>query len=179
MMKYQGSILDGFMHGEGRLTYENGEYYDGQWVRGIFLQAIFGNHLFALLMRLIIQAKGMEEENTAMPMGPNTLVIGTTIASMEKELAGIPMETSTINYHLPFRFYGGWIIQCIDIVDMKANGATEESMVKVLCAQRMVMSIAGSGKMQSGMESAFIHTCMFIDYDGSAIICFILFFYFQ
>lgn len=34
MMKYQGSILDGFMHGEGRLTYENGEYYDGQWVRG-------------------------------------------------------------------------------------------------------------------------------------------------
>ena len=34
MMKYQGSILDGFMHGEGRLTYENGEYYDGEWVRG-------------------------------------------------------------------------------------------------------------------------------------------------
>jgi hypothetical protein len=33
-MKYQGSILDGFMHGEGRLTYENGEYYDGNWVKG-------------------------------------------------------------------------------------------------------------------------------------------------
>jgi len=22
------------MHGTGKLTYENGEYYDGEWVRG-------------------------------------------------------------------------------------------------------------------------------------------------
>lgn len=34
-MQYQGQILDGQMHGCGKLTYENGEYYDGDWVRGI------------------------------------------------------------------------------------------------------------------------------------------------
>lgn len=33
-MQYQGQILDGQMHGCGKLTYENGEYYDGDWVRG-------------------------------------------------------------------------------------------------------------------------------------------------
>lgn len=33
-MKYQGQILDGQMHGEGKLTYDNGEYYDGEWVKG-------------------------------------------------------------------------------------------------------------------------------------------------
>jgi len=33
-MKYQGGILDGQMHGEGKLTYDNGEYYDGEWVKG-------------------------------------------------------------------------------------------------------------------------------------------------
>lgn len=33
-MQYQGQILDGQMHGTGKLTYENGEYYDGEWVRG-------------------------------------------------------------------------------------------------------------------------------------------------
>ena len=33
-MQYQGQILDGQMHGSGKLTYENGEYYDGDWVRG-------------------------------------------------------------------------------------------------------------------------------------------------
>eukprot|EP01034_Spumella_vulgaris_P023431 gene23431-29649_t len=33
-----GQILDGQMHGQGKLTYENGEYYDGEWLRGtIFL----------------------------------------------------------------------------------------------------------------------------------------------
>lgn len=34
-MQYQGQILDGQMHGCGKLTYENGEYYDGDWIRGI------------------------------------------------------------------------------------------------------------------------------------------------
>ena len=24
------------MHGTGKLTYENGEYYDGEWVRGMY-----------------------------------------------------------------------------------------------------------------------------------------------
>ena len=33
-MKYQGQILDGQMHGEGKLIYDNGEYYDGEWQRG-------------------------------------------------------------------------------------------------------------------------------------------------
>ena len=33
-MQYQGQILDGQMHGTGKLTYENLEYYDGEWVRG-------------------------------------------------------------------------------------------------------------------------------------------------
>lgn len=33
-MQYQGQIMDGQMHGVGKLTYENGEYYDGEWVRG-------------------------------------------------------------------------------------------------------------------------------------------------
>ncbi len=33
-MKYQGQILDGQMHGDGKLTYDNGEYYDGEWVKG-------------------------------------------------------------------------------------------------------------------------------------------------
>lgn len=33
-MKYQGQILDGQMHGKGKLTYDNGEYYDGDWVKG-------------------------------------------------------------------------------------------------------------------------------------------------
>src|SRR5688572_17134312 len=36
-MQYQGQILDGQMHGQGKLTYENGEYYDGEWVRGEFV----------------------------------------------------------------------------------------------------------------------------------------------
>lgn len=47
-MKYQGSILDGFMHGDGRLTYENGEYYDGQWVRGLWSVTSFS------LIKLIV-----------------------------------------------------------------------------------------------------------------------------
>lgn len=34
-MQYQGQIFDGQMHGHGKLTYENGEYYDGEWVRGM------------------------------------------------------------------------------------------------------------------------------------------------
>ena len=33
-MQYQGQIVDGQMHGNGKLTYENGEFYDGDWVRG-------------------------------------------------------------------------------------------------------------------------------------------------
>lgn len=34
-MQYQGQIVDGQMHGSGKLTYENGEFYDGDWVRGL------------------------------------------------------------------------------------------------------------------------------------------------
>ena len=33
---YSGQIFDGQMHGQGRLTYDNGEYYNGDWVRGAF-----------------------------------------------------------------------------------------------------------------------------------------------
>lgn len=29
-----GRMLDGQMHGHGKLTYENEEYYDGDFVRG-------------------------------------------------------------------------------------------------------------------------------------------------
>lgn len=29
------------MHGTGKLTYENGEYYDGEWVRGKLLKGSF------------------------------------------------------------------------------------------------------------------------------------------
>jgi hypothetical protein len=36
-MQYQGQILDGQMHGQGKLTYENGEYYDGEWLRGLVI----------------------------------------------------------------------------------------------------------------------------------------------
>jgi hypothetical protein len=36
-MQYQGQILEGQMHGLGKLTYENGEYYDGDWVRGSYV----------------------------------------------------------------------------------------------------------------------------------------------
>lgn len=49
MMKYQGSILDGFMHGEGRLTYENGEYYDGLWVRGSILQFLLVVNVYVFI----------------------------------------------------------------------------------------------------------------------------------
>ena len=33
-MQYSGQILDGQMHGKGRLVYDNGEVYSGDWVRG-------------------------------------------------------------------------------------------------------------------------------------------------
>ena len=33
-MQYSGQILDGQMHGKGRLVYENGEIYAGDWLRG-------------------------------------------------------------------------------------------------------------------------------------------------
>lgn len=33
-MQYQGLILDGQMHGFGKLTYDNDEYYEGEWNRG-------------------------------------------------------------------------------------------------------------------------------------------------
>ena len=33
-MQYQGQIVDGQMHGSGKLIYENSEFYDGDWVRG-------------------------------------------------------------------------------------------------------------------------------------------------
>ena len=33
-MQYSGQIVDGQMHGEGRVVYENGEEYSGQWNRG-------------------------------------------------------------------------------------------------------------------------------------------------
>jgi hypothetical protein len=34
-MEYQGQILDGQMHGHGKLKYENGEFYDGEWLKGV------------------------------------------------------------------------------------------------------------------------------------------------
>ena len=33
-MEYTGKMQDGQMHGPGKLVYENGEYYLGEWVRG-------------------------------------------------------------------------------------------------------------------------------------------------
>lgn len=33
-MEYQGAIQDGQMHGTGKLTYPNGETYEGEWVFG-------------------------------------------------------------------------------------------------------------------------------------------------
>jgi hypothetical protein len=40
-MEYQGQILDGQMHGHGKLKYENGEYYDGEWVKGRLEKSLF------------------------------------------------------------------------------------------------------------------------------------------
>lgn len=33
-MQYTGQIVDGQMHGSGRMEYENGEVYEGQWEHG-------------------------------------------------------------------------------------------------------------------------------------------------
>ena len=33
-MQYSGFMSDGQMHGKGKLVYENGEVYEGDWVRG-------------------------------------------------------------------------------------------------------------------------------------------------
>ena len=44
-MQYQGQIMDGQMHGVGKLTYENGEYYDGEWVRGMFYVNLLCSYL--------------------------------------------------------------------------------------------------------------------------------------
>lgn len=33
-MQYTGQIVDGLMHGKGKLTYESGESYEGDWVKG-------------------------------------------------------------------------------------------------------------------------------------------------
>lgn len=33
-MQYEGQISDGQMHGRGKLTYPNGESYDGEWHKG-------------------------------------------------------------------------------------------------------------------------------------------------
>ena len=34
IMQYSGQILDGHMHGYGKLTYESGDSYEGEWVKG-------------------------------------------------------------------------------------------------------------------------------------------------
>ena len=33
-MQYTGQIVEGLMHGRGRLTYDENHYYDGDWVKG-------------------------------------------------------------------------------------------------------------------------------------------------
>jgi hypothetical protein len=33
-MQYSGFMSDGQMHGKGKLIYESGESYEGDWVRG-------------------------------------------------------------------------------------------------------------------------------------------------
>ena len=35
-MEYTGKMLDGQMHGQGKLVYENGECYNGEWVKGVY-----------------------------------------------------------------------------------------------------------------------------------------------
>lgn len=49
-MKYQGTILDGQMHGEGKLTYDNGEYYDGEWFKGSLLKTIHHHEINIILI---------------------------------------------------------------------------------------------------------------------------------
>lgn len=34
-MEYSGQILDGQMHGKGKLVYRNGESYEGDWIKGM------------------------------------------------------------------------------------------------------------------------------------------------
>ena len=38
--EYVGKMFDGQMHGVGRLTYENNEHYNGDFVRGIISQRL-------------------------------------------------------------------------------------------------------------------------------------------
>lgn len=58
--------------------------------------------MFTYLYILFIKEKDMEEENTVMPTGPNTLETGTMIASTEKDLAGTPMEIGALYCCLTF-----------------------------------------------------------------------------
>ena len=96
-MKYQGQILDGQMHGEGKLIYDNGEYYDGEWQRGtLFFLYFFHTHLHLSPFILYFQASVMVAVNTYMLMAPSTLVTGKMIAFKAKVLVGIQTVTSTL-----------------------------------------------------------------------------------
>lgn len=78
-MQYQGQILDGQMHGTGKLTYENGEYYDGEWVRGNVLIEYFVSIFRNDDLSRYVKANDMEVENTSTMMGQSILATGRMI----------------------------------------------------------------------------------------------------
>jgi hypothetical protein len=70
-MEYQGQILDGQMHGRGKLIYENNEYYAGEWVRGrdfIFILGISAWTVCQAMLMLFPQASVTAGESTSMRM---------------------------------------------------------------------------------------------------------------
>ena len=87
MMKYQGQILDGQMHGEGKLTYDNGEYYDGEWVKG-------NAFLLSVVLLIALQERDMERVSTFTRTERSTSEPGIMTAYMEKAPVGILTETS-------------------------------------------------------------------------------------
>ena len=129
-MKYQGQILDGQMHGEGKLIYDNGEYYDGEWQRGkttsstVQIDTFDSNHILF---------HGIQESvtvvvNTYMPMVLSTSVTGRTTASKARAPVGTPTATST-----------------------PASGAMAASMARVPSTWPTVIDILVNGKMHADM----------------------------
>ncbi|RYY84829.1 hypothetical protein EON63_08535 [archaeon] len=108
-MEYQGHILDGQMHGHGKLKYENGEYYDGEWVKGRLIPIFIVTHYNIMLLK----ASDMVGVSTCTAMGRDLLVLGTTTASTVKALAYTPMETSESNFSSYFATHILYMVVCM------------------------------------------------------------------
>jgi hypothetical protein len=87
-MEYTGKMLDGQMHGQGKLVYENGECYNGDWVKGACFECA-GQHrgwslgvLLSLMVGVVLRVGNANPDN----LQENVTAAASTCTSMAASL---------------------------------------------------------------------------------------------